>query len=55
MESFGVDVAVLDIDWGRTGNKVTAYRRSAGVQFIDDHANIEWEFASSTCPSKYQT
>ena len=54
MESFGVDIAVLDIDWGRIGDKVTAYGSSAGVRIIDGHANIEWEFESSTCPSKYQ-
>ena len=45
MESFGVEVAVLDNDPRRTGNKVNVYGSKKGIDFVDDQENLIWEFA----------
>ena len=45
MESFGVHVVVLDTDPERTGNRVNVYGSTTGINFVENHDNLMWEFA----------
>ena len=49
MKSYGVETVAMDVDWARTGNKVTVYGSEKGVNFVDELPDLEWNFATYTC------
>ena len=51
MESYEVDIVVMDVDWERKGCKMFAYGSTSDVKFVEDHAYLKWEFANFTSSS----
>ncbi|XP_066933507.1 uncharacterized protein [Clytia hemisphaerica] len=45
MESYGVDLLVLEADKERRGKNITAYGSEKAYDFWDNHDDLEWEFS----------
>ena len=45
MESYGVDLLVLEADKKRTGKNITAYGSVKAYDFYESHDDLEWEYS----------